>query len=80
MEVASELNVPSFDLATAFGNVLDSCADNASKEAYYVPDNETSTRYVHLSEAGAQCIADLVTDALANNSMIRKLKNYIPNN
>lgn len=76
-EIASELNVPFFDLATAFGNVLDSCETVVEKEAYYVPDNETSARYVHLSETGAQCIADLVENALADNSMIRTLKQYI---
>ena len=58
--------------------MLEKCATTEEKAAYFVPDSETSTTFVHLSEQGASYIAELVEKALKNSDSVRVLKSYIP--
>lgn len=78
LEVAREMNLISYDLGTAFAEILNGCSTSEDMASYYAPDNTTEgSRLVHLSKKGAQCVADLICAALKADPNIRVLDSYI---
>lgn len=78
METGKQLGAVCFDIGAEFAAMLEKCGTAEEKAAYFVPDSETSTTFVHLSEQGASYIAELVEKALKNSDSVRVLKSYIP--
>lgn len=73
-EAAAEMNVPFIDLGGQFKTFLSGLAVEDAL-TYYVYEN--SDRRVHLSETGAQKVAEIIAQSLKENSKIRVLKNYM---
>ena len=77
LEVASDCGILGIDLYSAFKAKLESLPDETAK-SYYQNENDAGWhKRIHLTEAGAECVAGLITDALKDSSKIIGLKNYI---
>ena len=77
MEVASECGILGFDLCTAFKAALESMPNETAKACYQNENDASWHKRVHLTESGAECVAELITNALKNSSKIIGLKQYI---
>ena len=77
LEVADDCGILGIDLYSAFKAELESLPDETAK-SYYQNENDAGWhKRIHLTEAGAECVAGLITDALKDSSKIIGLKNYI---
>ena len=77
METADECGILGFDLCSAFKAELESMPDEEAKACYQNENDEDWHKRVHLTESGAECAAELITNALKNSSKIIGLQQYI---